>query len=119
MGDSVLLRRIPPAWAILDQNQNRVRPSSQAFQNQRGFNAFSAYLDEMLDNPEQAIDGHDGYGLVSFTSSFAESVGQTVVPVPDDDDPVAGHAHVNVEGKKSGSVKKKFVNASEWVIKPS
>ncbi len=51
------------------------------------------------------LNGHDGYGLVSFTVKELKDLNQAIEPILEDkDDP----AHIHVAGKKTGSIKKKL-----------
>ncbi len=58
--------------------------------------------------------GHEGYGLVALTVEELEAAGQTLVPMPTDDDPF----HAEVVGTKSKATKRELAKTARWVVPP-
>ncbi|MBM4092888.1 MAG: hypothetical protein FJ276_26295 [Planctomycetes bacterium] len=115
---SPLWRRIPPWHFVFDQNLGRVRPSTAAFEDHPDGTPMSVVLgDEVLGaarEPQSVLTGHEGFGLVTFPAKVARANGQAIVRKPLDAEP----AHAEVFGKKTTAVKKAFVKASEWIVRP-
>jgi hypothetical protein len=116
---SMLWRRIPPEWVIHDENLGRKRPSSQAFQDDRDGNPMSVFLADLMvelgRGPEEALAGHEGYALVSFSVGLARECNQGVAREPTLTEP----AHAVVFGKKTGSVRNRFARECDWVVPPA
>jgi hypothetical protein len=115
---SALWRRIHPAYIIYDETLGRQRPTSQAFQNQRGTNTISVVLAEVVrrDNrgPESLLANHHGYSLAQLTAGFVRSLAQGVARDPVPQEP----AHALVFGEKPRSVTSALAKRCEWVIAP-
>src|ERR1700674_870735 len=84
--DTSLLRRIPPWHRFFDQNENRWRPSSAAFEDDDEGDPMSVYLSTVLlrenREPSVVLAGHKGYSLASITAGLARRYSQTVHPDP-------------------------------------
>ena len=115
--DAILWRRIPPYWWILDENMGRVRPTSQAFHDDANGGPMSVLLRDVMVSegrgPEDALRGHHGFALASFTAGLARSLQQSVCRDPVESEP----AHGVVIGKKSRACKK-LAKEAQWVIPP-
>jgi hypothetical protein len=111
---SILWRRIHPDYVIYDENLGRHRPTSQAFQNQRGTNTISVVLAEVVcrDNrgPESVLANHDGYSLAQLTAGLARSLAQGVARDPVPQEP----AHAVVFGEKPKSVTSALAKRCDW-----
>jgi hypothetical protein len=119
IGDGVALwRRIGPSWVIKDSNLGRLRPTSQAFQNQRGGEAFSIHISTDAAaiglGPQDLVAGLTGFGMAEFGAGLARELRQGVVRVPEEGE--IGHGHV--VGKKSKSVREQFAKQSVLIIPP-
>lgn len=116
--DDMLWRRVPPQWIIFDKNLDCLRPSSAAFQDHPNGSAMSVGIESIARQhgrePTDVLAGHDGFALVGFGVGCVRSLGQVVRHVPLPGQP----EHGEVEGKKTGSVKKRLSAASNWVVAP-
>ena len=116
--DAALWRRIPSWHFVYDENLGRMRPSSAAFDNDGDDHPMSIVLAELVlvsgRNHTEILAGHIGFALAQFTAGLARSKQQGVQRDPLSDEP----AHALVFGKKSGSVKRAFANASQWIVPP-
>jgi hypothetical protein len=112
-----LWRRIPPDWVTWDDEQQRLRPSSQAFKNHRESGAISVFLANAISGPEYALQPpNENFYLASITAGFARSVGLAVTadpPVPD----VIGHAWL--KGLRSNKTSLKLARGARWVVAPA
>jgi hypothetical protein len=121
-GSTELLRRIPPAQIIFDQNLQRHRPTSQAFRDDLDEDPMSVYLSSILAHegrpPSAVLAGHDGFALASVTAQLARSLSQTVHPDPLPDE--TSHAVVcgNKESGGKNAPRKRFAEAAVWVVAP-
>jgi hypothetical protein len=110
-----LFRRVHKNWIVEDSNLNELRPTSQAFQNYSGQNAFSVSIESVLSangmDATSVIVDSDQYAMVSLKAGLVRQQQQGVQPHPEKDDP----SHAHVVGNKSGAVKKAFKLAAEWV----
>jgi len=61
------------------------------------------------------LEGHEGYGLASFSAGVARTNNQRLVRHPTAADP----AHVHVVGQKTSSVRNSFARESILLIEPS
>ncbi|HEX8843078.1 MAG TPA: hypothetical protein VF791_00330 [Pyrinomonadaceae bacterium] len=113
--DSVLWRRIPPWHYRYDENVGDKRPSTASFEDDMDGAPMSAYLAEECREPEVALEGHEGFGLVAFTAGFARELGLKIVRQTVPGPP----GHVVIVGKKTDSIRKKLKKKSEWVRRPS
>ncbi|MCH8844244.1 MAG: hypothetical protein IID61_14890 [SAR324 cluster bacterium] len=113
---SEVWRRIPPNHFYYDEDLRLVRPQSSAFCNHPDSSPMSVVLVEKGRNIDRAkvLEGHGGYGLVSFSVGFARSLGQGVTREPTSHEP--DHAHV--VGKKTTSIKRKLAKKSKWIVPP-
>jgi len=108
LSEDDLWRRIHPLQIIMDNNEGRVRPSSQAFRDQE----LSVFL-ARDDTPERALQGFadKGFALAAITAGLARDNAQTVWRDPTLIDP----SHVVVEGKKKRTVDCVLALAARWV----
>jgi len=118
--DANLFRRIPPWHYFFDENENRWRPSSAAFEDDEDGDPMSVYLSTVLmrenREPSSVLAGHLGYSLASITAGLARSKDQTVHPKPLPEE--SSHAVVcgdKGKGNKSAP-KKRFAMAAIWVV---
>jgi hypothetical protein len=115
---AVLWRRIRPDQIVRDDNLNRLRPSTGAFEDCSNDTPMSVQLAEIVlqggGSSEAAIAGFDGFALAGFTAGFARhQCHQGVERAPLPNDP----AHAYVFGKKTDGIKKKFAReGATWVI---
>lgn len=116
--ESVLWRRIPPRWAVLDENRGGLRVSSAAFDNSDDGTPTSVHLAEVASavglRPADILQRYDGYGMASLTAGQARGCGQAVGPDALPDDPTHGY----IAGPKPKSVKRRLAAAAVWVISP-
>jgi hypothetical protein len=106
-----LLRRIHPKQIVPDRISGQPRVSTAAFTDpEMSVDAEPILVEDQLDW-RFSLRNHRGYSLVRFTASVARQAGQNVEhkPLPEN------RAHTEVIGKKTGSVKHRLQNASEWV----
>jgi len=109
-----LWRRVFPGWWIWDENLDRVRPTSQVFQNSKGSSAMSVFLANEIGDPVNVLEGYPDYVLASITADLARQCRQGVARDTNPEKP----AHALVFGKKTGSVKDQFANGATWVVPP-
>lgn len=118
--ETLLFRRIPPKHVYFDENENRFRPSSAAFEDDGDGDPMSAHLSSVLvaeaREPVTLLAGHEGYSLASITAALARSKSQTVHP-----DPLpAESAHAVVCGEKErgkkNAPKRVFALQAQWAV---
>lgn len=116
--DAPLWHRVPPWHFVPDENRGGWRPSSAAFDDHPNGTPMSVVLgQEVLDanrSVESVVQGHEGFGLVSFTAGLAREKGQGIVRKPVPEEP----AHAEVFGKKTRGVMRAFARGSTWIIPP-
>ncbi len=116
--DAELWRRIPPVWAVRDENAGGVRVSSAAFDNSRDGSPtsvlFAAIVLEGGRRDMDVLARFDGYALVSLTAGQARQCNQGVARDPLPDEP----AHAYVFGPKSKQNKRCLARHAVWVIYP-
>lgn len=119
-GTSRLFRRIPAqrSFIVWNSNTQSWRLSSQAFRNQKGFNAFSVNLECVLQDlglgPDAVVRDRECFALVALTAGAVRNENQAVSRQPEPDDPSHGH----VEGDKPSSVAGRLADLAMWVIEP-
>jgi len=111
--DDLLWRRVPPEQVVFDENLNRLRPSSMAFQNTSGTSGMSVNIAAET-TVENTLRESENLLLVEFPASVPRGVGQGVIRNPLPDNP----AHAEVTGKKTKSVQKTLYNNCAWVVGP-
>ena len=99
---------------IFDNNTNRYRPSSGAFNNNRDGSPMSVDLAKIAKFPSVTLKGHEDYNFASITAGLARDCNQIVAHDPQPDNP----AHSVVVGKKSKSVRSRFAKGANWVLPP-
>jgi hypothetical protein len=115
-----LFRRIPPWHRFFDENENRWRPSSAAFEDDGDGDPMSVYLSTVLirenREPSVVLVGHEGYSLASITAGLARANSQTVHPDPLPEE--SSHSVVcGDKGKdKKSAPKRQFAKAAAWVV---
>lgn len=120
--DTDLLRRIPPKHFFFDENEQRWRPSSAAFEDDDDGDPMSVCLSSvLLVEKRQAsgvLAGHEGYALAAISAGLARVHGQTVHPKPLPEE--TSHAAVcGDKGKsKKSAPKKQFALQATWVVRP-
>ena len=118
LDDAILLRRVPPWHFLFDENLNRWRPKSAAFDDHPNGTPMSVSLKEVMEREgrtvSDAVSGHSGFGLVGFTAGLARRCEQGVArdPLPDN------AAHAVVFGPKPKSVQRKLAIAAAWIVPP-
>jgi hypothetical protein len=116
--DAPLWRRIPPCHFVFDENRGAWRPSSAAFQDHPNGTPMSVVLgQEVLDagrTADSVLEGHNGFGLVSFMAWLARRQKQGIMRKPLLEEP----AHAEVFGKKTHAVKKAFCGNCQWIVLP-
>lgn len=112
-----LLRRIfQDFWKIDDDNQDRTRPSSQAFNDPSNGSPMSVFIENIILDAGRSVfevlSGYPSNGLAKFTAGVAREVdlGIKKDPLPDED------SHAEVFGNKTRSVKNHLARNSEWVL---
>jgi hypothetical protein len=108
--DSWLLRRIHPTQVIEDKNAGHRRPSSGAFKDEAMSVDSEHLLHEAGKDWSFSLEGYDGYSLARFRAEVATSLGQEVVHCP----VVGNDFHVEVRGKKTGSISRQLAGAATW-----
>ena len=119
---TLLLRRVPDdpgRQLVWDGNQQRWRPSSAAFNDDRRGDPMSVTLEDTLrelGRPlESALDGHEeGYFLAAITALLARQNNQGIQRDPLREEP----AHGLVFGKKSKAVRSRLAKGAAWVVAP-
>lgn len=112
--DADLWRRIHPTHIIFDDNQGRVRPTSQAFTDSSNGSPMSVVIATECGGPDRVLAGYERYGLASFKARVARESGLGIVRDPLPDQP----AHALVFGPKSKKVQSQLAKATEWVVLP-
>ena len=107
-----LWRRIPQWHFFRDDNLQRVRPASAAFDDDDG--PMSVTLADEAADPESVLTGHGGYGLAEITAGLARQCQQGIVRDPLSDNP----AHGLVFGRKTSGVKRRLAKECRWVVPP-
>lgn len=107
-----LWRRLCPEWVIWDENLNRKRPSSQAFQNHRVSKATSAFIGREVGSHETVRKGHPGYGVASFLAQEPRVLKQGICR----DTLEAQQGHVLIFGPEKQ--RKKLAKTATIVIMP-
>ena len=97
-----LARRISPGFRRDDG-----RISSQAFTDTEMSVDRHAYR-----SADRSLLGYEGFGLAKFKTAEARKLGQEVVARCE----LLNPAHAQVNGKKTGSIRKALARASSWVV---
>lgn len=117
--DDGLLRRVPKAWFVLDENLGRVRPSSAAFSNDKTGSPMSVAIESAViadgRKPVDVLQGKANFALVRITAGFARQHQQGIQRDPIEVEP----AHALVFGEKTRPVKDAFAMNCEWAVPPS
>jgi hypothetical protein len=115
-GPSRLLRRIPPYHVVPDPKNGGLRPSSAAFDNDRGSLHMSVNLaDIMAVNAvaeETMLDEHPEFSLAAITKTSAAHVGQMVMRDALQDNA----AHGSVCGEKPRPARQHMARSAVWVL---
>jgi hypothetical protein len=117
LGDTVVWRRIPTSepnrWYVPDENSGDLRPSSQAFMDNRN-GPFSVYIADECGGVDVVLADHEGFALASLTVEFLRSLGLGIVR----DEEHGGPGHCLVKGDKTKSISVRLAKASKWVVRP-
>ncbi len=119
LNDADLWRRIPPYHFVSDPTAGGIRISSAAFEDHPNGTPMSVFLADVVAEiergPQDALAGHESFGLAAFTAGLARSCEQGVAREPLADEP----AHAVVFGRKTKSVSRKLAKGSRWVVPPA
>lgn len=116
--DVRLLRRIPPRHFYFDQNLQRWRPSSAAFEDDEDGDPMSVYREDVIrregGQPARVLSGHSDYGLAALMAGQVRSRNQTVfsAPLPEE------ASHAKVCGPKPKATTRWFARQADWVVPP-
>jgi hypothetical protein len=112
--ETKLHRGVASQHVVPDQNQDRLRPSSAAFNHEE----MSVVLDDRLAasgrTPREALDGLPQEFLASLRCGFVRQHAQIVVRSPTETEP----AHGDVIGRKTKPIKRAFARTAEWEVPP-
>ncbi|PJA78300.1 MAG: hypothetical protein CO149_04805 [Nitrospirae bacterium CG_4_9_14_3_um_filter_51_5] len=112
--DEILYRRVSPDQITKPDGQNW-RPSSQVFKTRQ----MSVRLASLV-SAEEVLEGHPGFGLVSFTAKIVREAGCIIARHRDD--PIIGHALVcpngNVDGRISNGIAHIILKSYVWIKLP-
>ena len=112
--EAKLLRRIPPIHFPGDR-MTPGRPSSAAFEDSPDGSPMSVNWEELCHEHQfDSLEGHETFGLVSFTAGQARELGLSVFRWPLEGNPT----HCGVARKKTKGIKKKLASESRWVVFP-
>ena len=118
--DAELWRRIHPDWVVPDENTDRMRVSSAAFDNSPDGSPTSVWLATIVRETGRSdadvlgrFEG-EGYRLASLTAGQARECKQRIARNPLPDEP----AHAFLVGKKTKGAKKCLARIAKWVISP-
>jgi hypothetical protein len=113
--DVVLWRRVPPDRVTFDSNQQRRRPSSNAFtDNLRDGSPMSCWEASVVTDPKKLIEGYPGWSVASFTVGQASALGLQVKRTPEH-----GNGHCDVLGTKTRSIQSSLAKVATWAIDAS
>jgi hypothetical protein len=112
--ETELWRRIPPRHFVHDQNLQRIRPSSAAFENHPDGSPMSVLLALEAGTPETALAHYEGFALAAITAGLARQCGPGVARDPLPEEP----AHAVVFGSKSKRISRRLAMGSRWVVPP-
>jgi hypothetical protein len=114
-----LWRRIPPRHVFKDENLQKTRPSSAAFEDHPNGSPMSVFVERLVreaDSSEMEVMlGHEEYALVAITAGFCRKLNLKISLEPHPDTP----GHAVVFGNKTGSVKRKLAMEAIWIIPPT
>lgn len=119
IGDEVaLLRRIPPWHFYIDPSTGQVRPSSAAFEDDRGGDPMSVYRRDAIESDGSDIGrvlrGHLGYRLAALPAGQYRLKLQSVHP-----DPLLEEtAHTKNLRPEAGQCPALVATQSIWAIRP-
>jgi hypothetical protein len=112
--NDVLWRRVRRSEVTFDENDQRSRPTSQAFQNYKGTDSMSVFVPRLINFSHDPVLGPSKDDLiVEFSVKLAHECGQEVVPALEE-----GPGHYHVVGKKTGTVRSRFATECTWVKPP-
>jgi len=116
--DADLWRRIPPWHLVHDHNQNRIRPTSAAFEDDEDGSPMSVVLADVVieagRSETEILVGHEGFAMAAITAGLGRECAQKIVRNPLPEEP----AHALLVGRKTDSVRKRFAKSCRWVIHP-
>jgi hypothetical protein len=120
--DVELYRLVHPEHGVTwDEDENRWRPSSAAFQNPTKpvkTDRMSVVLGDTLEEcgrlPEDARRSKPDWWVVALTAAFVRQEEQEVERDPTGDEP----AHGSVVGEKKPPRRSRFAEAARWIVEP-
>ena len=118
--DDVDLYRLvnPDGGAVWDDDENRWKVSSAAFQNTSKTDRMSVVLGDTLDRmgrpPEDARATRPEWYVVALRAGFVRSEQQEIerAPMPEE------RAHGNVIGEKRKACRRALAQAARWIVPP-
>jgi len=115
LDSDLLWRRVPdsPSFLAFDQKLGHYRVASSAFDNDRDDDPMSVFVARAT-SLDIILQGHDRFGIVAFSASFARSQGQTIYFSPED----GPQGHAKIAGPKPGGVRRAFARVARWVRRP-
>lgn len=114
----LLLRRVPPVlnnYVIWDDNLNRFRPSSAAFDDTELSVVLGDVLIQAGRDFEEALGAYPEFLLVSIKAQFIRKLNLPIVRDPTEQEP----AHGLVHGKKTKSIRSTIAKESNWIVEPN
>jgi hypothetical protein len=111
--DAVIWRRVPD-WHFVRGPDDRIRPSSAAFDDDPDGDSMSAVLATPGRDPAPILLGNTEWGLVAIKVSLLRELGWRVERTPRSEEP----AHVHVHGDKTTGKKRRVAKECVWVIPP-
>jgi len=111
--EAVLWRRIQAHKVVFDENQQRMRPSSDSFKDNPNGTPMSVFDASRCAGPEQVLVGHEGYLLASISAAQVISAGMSIVRKEEE-----GIGHCEVIGKKSKGISSQWAKDAKWVVGP-
>lgn len=116
-------RRIPDNWVIFDENLQRNRPTSAAFEDNRDGTNMSVHLGSALEAhglpASSVLTGHHAnfYGVVWLSADQLREGGQALCRRPE---PPHFPAHAEAKGNKTGRpgdrLRRNWAKIAEWEI---
>ena len=111
-----LLRRVPRRLVASD-GQGGYRPGSGVFKERGSETGVSVYVESILRTlgfePDDVLEGHDEFFLVSVTIGFVTTLELTVRLAPEDDTSKFSQAHALIAGRITESKIQKLAAAAE------
>lgn len=123
--DERLLRRVPPWQIVWDDNLQKSRPSSAAFDDDSQGDPMSVYLTSILNQmgytAAHTLDGHDpGFAVAAVSAGALRDEQQVVLRDPEPGAPphICDPAHALVAGKKATKRRSRIGKRASWAVAP-